>query len=272
MQGPSQVSATDVSMLLAPLPMQNAGERLADRLVTAIALGEFVPGQKLPTERELATMLGVGRGVVREALQRLAASGYVVVRRGRTGGTFIEDHTSAETKAILRRVLVPERQRISDLLDLRSLFESMVARAAAQRRDASDIAHIERAVEAYARAGTDRHSSGVADRELHLAINRATHNPLLEGLAYRIRAEVSLGFGVEPYSPLLRERALLQHPALAHAVISGDADRAAHLAAEHFLLSEDILKRLISTVDESSPSETEPLREPHHHAPSTQNF
>jgi GntR family transcriptional repressor for pyruvate dehydrogenase complex len=239
-----------VTGLLEPLPMQNAGERLADRLVTAIALGEFVPGQKLPPERELATVLNVGRGVVREALQRLAVLGYVTIKRGRNGGTFIKTDWSDDTKAIVRRVLVPERERITQLLDLRLLVESMVARTAAQRRDQSDIAQIERALEAYVAAGNDRHSSGLADRDLHLAINRATHNPLLEALTYRIRAEVSLGFGAEPYSPLLRERALQQHPLLAAAVIAGDAELAASLAAEHFHLSEDILKRLISTIDD----------------------
>lgn len=239
-----------VTGLLQPLPMQNAGERLADRLVTAIALGEFVPGQKLPPERELAVVLNVGRGVVREALQRLAVLGYVSVKRGRAGGTFIKTDWSDDTKAIVRRVLVPERERITQLLDLRLLVESMVARTAAQRRDQGDIVQIERALEAYVAAGNDRHPSGLADRDLHLAINRATHNPLLEALSYRIRAEVSLGFGAEPYSPLLRERALQQHPLLASAVIAGDADLAASLAAEHFHLTEDILKRLISTIDD----------------------
>lgn len=241
-----------VTGLLEPLPMQNAGERLADRLVTAIALGEFVPGQKLPPERELATMLNVGRGVVREALQRLAVLGYITIKRGRSGGTFIKIDWSPDSKAIVRRVLVPERQRIMQLLDLRLLIESVVARTAAERRDESDIVQIERSLGAYAAAGNDRHSSGLADRDLHLAINRATHNPLLEALTYRIRAEVSLGFGAEPYSPLLRERALQQHPLLAAAVIAGDANLAANLAAEHFHLTEDILKRLMSTLDDEA--------------------
>ena len=48
--------------------MQTAGERIAERFVTAIALGEFVPGQRLPPERELAAMLEVSRTTVREAL------------------------------------------------------------------------------------------------------------------------------------------------------------------------------------------------------------
>jgi DNA-binding FadR family transcriptional regulator len=258
-----------VTGLLEPLPMQNAGERLADRLVTAIALGEFVPGQRLPPERELVTMLSVGRGVVREALQRLAVLGYVTTKRGRNGGTFIKTDWSADTKAIVRRVLVPERHRLTQLLDLRLLVESMVARTAATRRDESDIVLIERALEEYVAAGDDRHSSGIADRNLHLAINRATHNPLLETLTYRIRAEVSLGFGAEPYSPLLRERALQQHPMLATAVIDGDAELAANLAAEHFHLSEDMLRRLISTVDSEGDEASGPRR---NGATSTKSF
>ena len=47
--------------LLTPMPMRTAGERVAERFVTAIALGEFVSGQRLPTERELAALLAVSR-------------------------------------------------------------------------------------------------------------------------------------------------------------------------------------------------------------------
>jgi GntR family transcriptional repressor for pyruvate dehydrogenase complex len=193
-------------------------------------------------------MLNVGRGVVREALQRLSAAGYVTIKRGRGGGTFIEAGWSDDSKAMIRRVLVPERERIEQLLDLRSLVEAMIARTAAERRDESDIREIEKAVVEYASVGDDRHSSGVADRNLHLAINRATHNPLLEALSYQIRAEVSLGFGIEPYSPELRTRALHQHPELARTVIDGDGDLAARLAAEHFHLSEGFIRQLIETV------------------------
>ncbi|HET7247701.1 MAG TPA: winged helix-turn-helix domain-containing protein, partial [Streptosporangiaceae bacterium] len=75
--------------MLAPITLQTAGERIAERFVTAIALGEFVPGQRLPPERELAAMLEVSRTTVREALQRLQAAGYVTARRGRGGGTFV---------------------------------------------------------------------------------------------------------------------------------------------------------------------------------------
>jgi DNA-binding FadR family transcriptional regulator len=229
--------------LLAPVPLPAAGERIAERLVTAIALGEFVPGQRLPAERELAAMLEVSRTTVREALQRLQAAGYVTTRRGRGGGTFVQTGVGPGSDEMIRRTLVPAWDELSEVLDFRRLLEQLIARTAAQRRDDSDIAAIRRAVEDYAQA-TDRDASRLADHALHQAIARATHNSRLVDLSARARREVSLGFDAEPYTPEVRHRALRQHPTLADAVIAGDPARAAELAASHFSLTEDMLTEL----------------------------
>jgi DNA-binding FadR family transcriptional regulator len=202
------------SRLLNPLPVYNAGERVADRLVTAIALGEFVPGQKLPPERDLAAMMNVSRGVIREAIPRLSASGYVTVRRGRSRGAFVEANWAPDASSMIRRVLEPEWERLQHLLDLRSLVEAQSAATAAERRTPSDSAKVHRAVSAYSVADGDRSSSGVADRAVHAATVRATHNPLLEALNQSIRLEVSLGFGTEPFSVEIRKAALHYHPIL----------------------------------------------------------
>jgi GntR family transcriptional regulator, transcriptional repressor for pyruvate dehydrogenase complex len=232
-----------VTEYLAPITLQTAGERIAERIVTAIALGEFVPDQRLPTERDLAAMLEVSRTTVREALQRLQAAGYVTTRRGRAGGTFVTTGGGPEADDMIRRTLVPAWHDLSAILDFRSLIEQTIARTAAQRRDDDDIAAIRQAVADYSRA-TDRDSSHLADHALHRAIARATHNTRLLELSAGIRREVSLGFDAEPYSPQVRQLAIKQHPALADAVIAGDADLAADLAAEHFSLTEDMLREL----------------------------
>jgi GntR family transcriptional repressor for pyruvate dehydrogenase complex len=237
-----------VASLMNPLPMRNAGERIAERIVTAIALGEFVPGQKLPSERELASMLQTSRGVIREAIQRLAASGYLVVKRGRDGGSFVTDHVGPELDGMIRRVLMPEWDRVEQLLDARSLLESEIARTAAERRNSYDQEAITRAVESYRSADTDRLSSGEADRHLHVTIARATHNSVLVDLSLQLRKEVSLGFGVEPFSKEIRVRALDQHPKLAEAVIDGDSETAAKLARSHFSLTEDLIRSLFHRI------------------------
>lgn len=229
--------------LLTPITLRTAGERIAERIVTAIALGAFVPGQRLPTERDLAAMLAVSRATVREALQRLQASGYVISKRGRGGGTFVRTDRGTDADDMIARTLVPAWDDLTELLDFRRMVEQMIARAAAQRREESDIAQIRRAVRAYVDAA-DRDSSRLADHALHLAIAQATHNARLVELSAKIRREVSLGFDAEPYSPQVRRRALQQHPLLAEAVIAGESEQAAHLAATHFLLTEGMLREL----------------------------
>ncbi len=243
MSGDASSGQSTFGALLGPVPMQTAGERIAERIVTAIALGEFVPDQRLPTERDLAVMLEVSRTTVREALQRLQAAGYVTTKRGRGGGTFVKTGHGPDSDEMIRRTLVPTWDLLTEVLDLRRLVEQMIARAAAERRDERDIAAIRKAVGEYALAA-DRETSRRADHALHQAIARATHNSKLVDLSAGIRREVSLGFEAEPYTPQVRHRALRQHPRLADAVIAGRADRAAELAAAHFSLTEDMIREL----------------------------
>jgi GntR family transcriptional regulator, transcriptional repressor for pyruvate dehydrogenase complex len=233
--------------LLAPVTLRTAGERIAERLVTAIALGEFVPGQRLPAERDLAVMLEVSRTTVREALQRLHAAGYVTARRGRGGGTFVQTGQGADSEEMIRRTLLPAWAELTEVLDFRQLVEQLIARTAAARRDSADVAAIRAAVAAYAGAA-DRDASRLADAALHQAIAKAAHNSRLAELSTSIRREVSLGFDAEPYSPEVRQRALHQHPELAEAVIAGDPVRAASLAASHFSLTEDLLRELYARI------------------------
>jgi GntR family transcriptional regulator, transcriptional repressor for pyruvate dehydrogenase complex len=229
--------------VLTPITLRTAGERIAERIVTAIALGEFVPDQRLPAERELAVMLEVSRSTVREALQRLQASGYVTTRRGRGGGTFVRTDRGTDADEMIARTLVPAWAGLTELLDYRGLIEQLIASTAAERRDERDIALITRAVADYARA-EDRDASRLADHALHEVIARATHNTRLVELSVQSRREISFGFDAEPYTPQVRSRALNQHPSLASAVIAGDSGTAARLAAEHFSLTEEMLRAL----------------------------
>jgi len=234
--------------LLSPVTVRTTGELIAERFVTAIALGQFVPGQRLPTERELAGMLNVSRATVREAIARLAESGYVTVRRGRAGGAFVATGWGADAEEMIRRTLSPEWQELELLLDFRQLVEQQIARTAAARREEADIAAIRRALRDYEHAGEDRDASHLADLALHTAIASATQNPHLRELSLSIRHEISFGFEAEPYSPEVRRRALHQHPELAQAVIDGDPERAAGLAADHFSLTESMLRELHARV------------------------
>jgi GntR family transcriptional regulator, transcriptional repressor for pyruvate dehydrogenase complex len=235
--------------LLEPIRLHSAAEHIAGRLMTAIALGEFVAGQRLPPERDLAAMLGVSRATVREAIQRLAALGNLEVRRGRNGGAFVLAEAGPEGVELIRKTLLPQWDHFERLFDFRQLMEPLIASVAAQRRTDRDTTAIEGALDAYRNAGRDREASRAADQALHAAIARATHNPYLVNLSASIRSEISLGFGAEPYSPHIRRRAIREHTTLAQAVIEGDAKRAARLSAEHFAITETVLRELHTRIE-----------------------
>lgn len=92
---------------LQPVTVRTAVDEAADRLLTAIALGEFSVGERLPTERELTAALGVSRPTVRAAIARLRAIGCIDVVRGRTGGHFVRTGWQRESAAAVQRTLVP---------------------------------------------------------------------------------------------------------------------------------------------------------------------
>ena len=241
--------------ILEPVRMRSAGEHIADRLVTAIALGEFVPGQRLPTERDLASMLSVSRTTVREAIQRLSALGYVEVRRGRNGGAYVLQGSGPDAADMIRRTLLPGWDRFERLFDFRHLIEPLIARTAAERRTAEDIERITETLQDYRDAGTDREASRAADQALHESIARATQNPYLANLSGLIRTEISLGFGAEPYSAQIRADAIEHHANLAGAVAAADGDAAADIARTHFALTESVVRELMRTVEDAVPED-----------------
>ncbi|MEP6759260.1 MAG: FadR/GntR family transcriptional regulator [Actinomycetota bacterium] len=250
---PSTPDAPNAPTILEPVRMRSAGEHIADRVVTAIALGEFVPGQRLPTERDLASMLSVSRTTVREAIQRLAALGYVEVRRGRNGGAYVQKGWGPDATDMIRRTLLPGWDRFERLFDFRQLIEPLIARTAAERRTPEDIERIGVTMTAYRDAGTDREASRAADEALHVAIAEATQNPYLANLSGLIRSEISLGFGAEPYSTQIRARAIEHHAEIAEAVIAGDGEAAAAVARAHFALTETVLRELMQKINDASP-------------------
>jgi DNA-binding FadR family transcriptional regulator len=228
-------------VLLSKLETPAAGAVLADRIMTAIALGEFTPGQRLPAERELAAQLGVSRTTVRDALARVVAAGLLEVRRGRSGGAFVRHPWTPESARAVRVTLGSRWEELQSTFDLRLLVEGLVARTAAERRDQADETEIRAALADYEQA-KELAVAQAADIRLHHAIARAAKNPRLLAVREQLLSEVSFGFAVEPFTAEVYQRALPQHQRLATAVTTGDESTAWEIGRQHFAITEDELR------------------------------
>lgn len=264
---------------LEPVTPRRVSDEVARQLRDLIAAGGLGPGERLPSERDLALRLGTGRPAVREALRELTAQGLVVPGRGRQGTRVAEPadgpgpagdarpagspqgptgihgtvtpapHSTADTRPeapvvppAATQSHLPPAERIAHLMELRVALETQAAVFAVRRADRSDLAALEAALPA---------GDGLTaqdDARFHRALAAASRNPLLYGaveelvgrLHQRTGSDLPALYG-QPYRALIRE----QHAAILAAVRSGDESAARQAVRSHLDYVARILKRLL---------------------------
>jgi DNA-binding FadR family transcriptional regulator len=167
-----------------PLRRHNLADAVVGKLQQQLSLGEYQPGQKLPSEPELMEQFGVGRSTIREAIRILANTGLIKVRQG--SGTYAELQTGIAEP-------LPQRLRRADARDLdevRQLLEMKIAEKAALNRTLKDIEKMKTLLkkrQSAARAG-DTETAIRTDIQFHIAIAAASRNSILADL-YKTFAE-----------------------------------------------------------------------------------
>lgn len=235
---------------LRPVRVASAVDEVADRLLTAIAVGDFLPGERLPAERELIQLLRVSRPTVREAIARLQGVGVVEIRRGRNGGAYVRDSWTESSAAAVRHTLLPRWEEFEQLFDLRGLVEGMVAATAARRRRPRDLDPMREALAAYLSARTPRDAQ-TADSAFHQAVCAATGNPQIVMLSRDLLARISLGFPVEPWGKgelTHFHQGGEDHKALYESIAAGEPERAEEIARRHFMISAEMIRDVLARV------------------------
>jgi GntR family transcriptional repressor for pyruvate dehydrogenase complex len=202
---------------------------VAEHLRDLIHRGEVGPGDRLPPEREFAEQLGVARISLREAIKTLQIDGYLEVRRGPRGGTFV---TELRRPAEAWRARMREQTgEIDAIIDFRIALETHAVRLAVQRRSGGDLLAMRDAVMTLDRA-EGRSAFRLADSRFHGALARAAGNTRLENAVHAARGELFSPYdGLEFVEPVEENRR--DHQAIYEAVCDGDADTGAELMREH---------------------------------------
>lgn len=215
--------------------------QVEQRLTEAIRSGVLTEGERLPSEPELAAMLGVAVVTVREALTGLRAQGLVTTSRGRGGGTFVAAGATLDEDALVERLASMSRAELQDRATHYVLVLAGCAELAAERAEPSEAAALATVLpEADADVGAWRH----ADAELWLSVAALTQSARLTREVVRLEAD----FGALVRIPLgdvtVRDGLRAEHRRLIAAITDGDADGARHVA-QHLL--RDLLDRVART-------------------------
>ncbi len=239
--------------VIDPVRPTSTYELVVEQLRRAIHLGRFVPGDKLPPERELAKQLGVSRTTVREAVKVLEGEGLVRSKRGAAGGLSVLDQgVAADT---LRRTLRERLKALEAIFDYRLAVECAAARLASERRKKKDLATLKRHLARMAELAAPFLENGegegfesvaqfmAADSEFHLCIARAAHNRYLLSAIEEGRAAMFLPIGA--VFRRLEAHSNVYHEAIFAALEAGDQQAVHDAMAAHLRASRKGLEGLL---------------------------
>jgi GntR family transcriptional repressor for pyruvate dehydrogenase complex len=146
--------------------------QIQERIVT----GKVKPGDRLPTESELAEQFGVSRSAVREAMKILSAKGLVEITPGR--GTFAKDDLADAFVETLGLFVQMEPEAIKDLHTIRNVLEVANAEMAADSRGGECIEDMAQAIETMDQTLADFDTDPLGNMERYIQADLGFHNHL----------------------------------------------------------------------------------------------
>lgn len=166
-----------VEPIFRKIRSERLSEKVADQLRTAIGEGRFKVGEKLPSQPDLAELMGVSRPSIREAVKLLELQGMIETVQG--GGTVVRNIAAQEIGTPIETLLVNDKEKVIELMDVRALLEVWSAKRAASNRTEDELKQILSLTEEMQKdfdAGSIRYE---LDAKFHKEIAGATHNTIL---------------------------------------------------------------------------------------------
>ena len=207
-------------------------DQIIESIIAMITSGELKPGDKLPAEPQLMDQFGVGRSSVREAIGALERIGLITVRPGH--GTHITDFPETiQPKTIGMSLLAIGHDKIRDLVEARLELEEVIARLAAERATAEDIAEIKAQHQnliAAKKIGKDTISTDLA---FHTALAKASHNSVLLRFMGELRQPIQSWMELKTEYKWGFKEVAAQHEAIIKAIEAHDPDKAQATMRHH---------------------------------------
>ncbi len=208
-------------------------EQVLEGILALLESGRLVPGERLPSERKLAEMLGVSRASIRMALQKLEF--YRIISTFPQSGSVLADYPASVLVNQIRDVMETESFDFASLVSVRVLLELEAIRLCAERRTEADLALLESALEDFEK---NMHSPlrDEKDFAFHMSIAKSSHNPVIASLLLSIGPEVLKYYRRYNTCGMPPEDVLQEHRQILEQIRKADPDAAADALRNHFRL------------------------------------
>lgn len=226
-------------------------ELVVEQVKRAIFLGRFVPGDKLPAERDLAAQMIVSRTTIREAMRVLEGEGLIQVKRGAAGGLVVKAQTNLQPNEI-EAYMEGQRELLDSIFEYRVANECMAARLAATRRSKDQLRRLNSCFKTMKHLCETPEMRAITaniarfralDSEFHLVLAEASGNPFIMRAIEESRTAMFLPIG--KVFKKLEDSANDHHEEILTAIKDRDPERAAEAMRLHITTSRESLENLM---------------------------
>ncbi len=214
---------------LRPIKRPSVSEQVCDQIKEHLFAGRWKPGEKIPTENDLARSFGVSRLTIREALMRLTSLGFLESRFG--AGTYVKEITPGLNLSPIVPIAYLDSKSLLDVIEYRLVVEVRTAGLVAERATPADIAVLEENLATMARHQTDPRRFAEEDLNFHLELAKITRNSLLIETQNIIRSILSQAM----FAAILQRgtQGLISHRKIIDTIKTGDPKAAMNVMEEH---------------------------------------
>lgn len=231
---------------MEPIAKRKLYQEVLDRLIGAISSAEFPPGSQLPSERELMTMIGVGRPSIREAMLSLQQMGLIKISHGERARVVnpTPDLIVDQISNAVIMLLATSPRGLDELKEARLWLETGLVRMATRNASSAQLDRLEAHVRELHEARGDNLRFVAADMAFHGLIAEMSGNSIVAALTkgmlhwlQRFKRDLVSVRGAERVT-------IEEHERILRAISSGDAEGAARAMAEHITRANDLYRQL----------------------------
>lgn len=229
-----------VSPIFKPISQEKLSVKIANQIKDLILQGKLKPGEPLPPERKLISILNVSRPSLREALKSLVGMGYLEITQGNR--TIVRSLAAGRILEPLDLLVKEDLSTVFELIEVRKAVETWNGYHAARRATAEDIARLEECVAAMEPDLEDAEPTfGKNDAEFHLAIARATHNKVQAHIMYTIN-DLLKNFIARFYGNMSNSLIWEQHARILESIKKRDSDLTRTAVLDHLEYVESVIR------------------------------
>lgn len=227
-----------------------AAEEIEKQIKGAIFSGQLQPGNRLPSEKELSKMFNTSHTMVREALKTLKKEGFLTIKQGVNGGSFIREADFSPIINSIIYMLKLKRVTLGNLTEARLIIEPEIAKIAAHRSDKNDINKMEVALNGLRDLIEKKVRSDSTNIQFHRIIGESCKNPVLYFINYSLLNLLQENLS-ELYMELESNRLLLEQHIRIFVAIKGRNPEKAYSEMKNHILT---VKKIMRDCSEKTPN------------------